>query len=230
VRVSFFVQTLSKACDSHAPTREKVVAIRDAAEESLRAKPDWALLTDWMSLNEALQEQAKTLEWFDRNKLSDHGRKTVRRFEWRLYSLLEARGDLRDLAIVANKPLSKLQRDHASAKRMLVMLESQLTPEEAMYMSLGRFREQVGRLHSGLILDERANEAETYRVEAIKRDDTPEMRVAIVEIASQHLEVTPEVRAWALPLLDQADTALATNLNQQVMDRSSIARQTLGGQ
>ena len=230
VRLSFFVQTLSKVCASHAPTREKVVAIRDAAEESLRAKPDWALLTDWMSLNEALEEQAKTLEWFDRNKLSDNGRKTVRRFESRLYPLLEARGDLRDLAIVANKPLSKLQRDHASAKRMLVMLESQLTPEEAMYMSLGRFREQVGRLHAGLILDERANEAETYRVEAIKRDDTPEMRVAIVEIASQHLVVTPEVRVWAIPLLDQADTALATNLNQPVVDRSSIARQTLGGQ
>jgi hypothetical protein len=55
---------IRKLTTQHPPARQRFVAIRDAAAPG--AKPDPVQLGDWLELNDALGESAKTLAWFDK--------------------------------------------------------------------------------------------------------------------------------------------------------------------
>jgi hypothetical protein len=70
VRASFMLAEIGDLCSRHASARAKFAALRDAAlprsQEAL--DPDSDPLMDWMLLNQALGEQERTLEWFDRER------------------------------------------------------------------------------------------------------------------------------------------------------------------
>jgi hypothetical protein len=70
VRASFMLAEIGDLCSRHASARAKFAALRDAAlprsQEALDSDSD--PLMDWMLLNQALGEQERTLEWFDRER------------------------------------------------------------------------------------------------------------------------------------------------------------------
>src|SRR5207248_9893958 len=67
VRASFMLAEISDLAGRHGPARTRFSALRDAAEPT-QERLDADRLGDWMLLNQALGEQQRTLDWFDRER------------------------------------------------------------------------------------------------------------------------------------------------------------------
>lgn len=227
VRVSFFVDSVEQACAEHAPTRKAFIKIRDEDEAKLKASPDYDTLTDWIILNKAVAQPEKTLEWFDRVKATDNGRVTARRVLAYIEPLIKERGDLRDISIVTPDPLRTLRAKITQTQSMQTMLAqnpefSHMGPE--LWTSA---RTELATLHAALILDSRADDAAAFRTQAIDLDNTLAMRIALIEAAIQHIPDRPATRLWALPMLDQVDSALKSKPDADISFRAAGARKTL---
>lgn len=224
VRVSFFALDIERACSEHKPTRDAFITIRDENEAKLKTNPDYETLTDWIVLNKAVGQPEKTLEWFDRIKTTDQGKTTATRLFHLIEPLIKDRGDLRDISIITPQPLHKLRSKLAQARQMEKFFAN--APEDtgmAGYL-WANARVEAGLLHAALIVDNRLEEAAAYRAEAIRLDDTPDMRLALIEAAIQHVPDRAS-HEWATPLLNQAEAAL--NRNADLTSRAAAARKAL---
>lgn len=228
VRVSFFASQIEEACAEHKPTRDAFITIRDENEAQLKKSPDYNTLTDWIVLNKAVGQPEKTLEWFDRVKTTDHGKTTATRLFYLIEPLIKERGDLRDISIITPQPLPKLRSSINQARQMEKFLANDPENAEMAGYLWANARVEAGLLHAALVVDNRADEAAAYRTEALKLDDTPDMRVALVESALEHIPARDPARAtitsWAIPMLDQADAALKAAPDAELASRAAAAR------
>jgi len=231
VRRSFFARDIQTACAEHKPTRDAFVTIRDEDEAKLKTNPDYETLTDWIVLNNAVGQPEKTLEWFDRVKSTDMGKATAQRLFYLIEPLIKERGDLRDISIVTPQPLQKVRSRAAQARSMAQMAASNPDLAGMTEYAWSSYRDEMTQLHAALILDSRADEAAAFRAEAIKLDDTPAMRLALVEAAIKHIPATDPARAtireWAITLLDQTDASLKAAPNTDLTARAAAARRAL---
>lgn len=228
VRRSFFAGDIERAAAAHAPTRDAFITIRDQNEASLKSAPDYETLMDWIVLNRSLGQTDKTLEWFDRVKTTDNGLVTINRLAFLIEPLIKARGSIRDFSTITPNPINQIRASIIDAKRADTMAAQ--NPDRASYSTFvwTNTREHAGLLHAALILDARADVAALYRDEAIKLDDTPAMRIALVEAATMHIpQGDPNrvsIRDWALPMLDQAQAALKDAPDANLSTRAAAAR------
>ncbi len=240
VRRSFFASQVEDACAEHKPTRDAFITIRDENEAKLKTAPEYDTLADWIVLNKAVAQPEKTLAWFDRVKATDNGKATARRLFYLIEPLIKERGDLRDISIITPQPLPKLRAQLAQARQMEKYFAND--PEKAGTAGYlwANARSEAGLLHAALILDNRADDAGAFRAEAIKLDDTPEMRLALVEGVIEHIPESDPARAtirdWAVPMLDQTDAAIkaapndANAANDALASRAAAARKALSEQ
>jgi thiol-disulfide isomerase/thioredoxin len=230
VRVSFFASDIEQACTEHKPTRDAFIKIRDENEAKLKASPDYDTLTDWIVLNKAVGQPEKTLEWFDRVKTTDNGKATARRLLFLYEPLIQERGDLRDISIVTDRPLDTLLTEFGRARR-LEESYGERRRSSGHNVAFTRFYDRSSLLHAALIFDNRAREASEFRGEALRLDNTPAMRLALVEAAIKHIPESNPARAtisnWAVPLLDQADAAVKAAPNADLSSRAAAARNAL---
>lgn len=233
VRVSFFVRDIKRACAEHKPTRDAFIKIRDEDEAKLKTNPDYDTLTDWIVLNKAVGQPEKTLEWFDRVKTTDHGKATAARLFYLIDDLIRERGDLRDLLVLDRQPLTKLRSEVGQAQHGAKLLFAD-DPERSAHFTASlwdKARSEAGLLHAALILDNRAQEASEFRGEALRLDDTPDMRLALIEAAIKHIPESNPARAtisnWAVPMLDQADAAIKAAPDADLASRAAAARKAL---
>ena len=224
VRIASFPRVIERVCSEHTPTRDAFIKIRDEDEAALKADPDYDTLKDWIVLNNAVGQPEKTLEWFDRIKTTDNGKATAFRLSYLIEPLIKERGDLRDISIITPNPLAKLRSKLAQARQMEKFLAND--PENAGMAGYlwANARVEAGILHAAFLLDGRSEEAAALRAEAIKLDDTPDMRLALIEAAIQHVPSRAS-HEWATPLLNQAEAAL--NRNADLTARAAAARKAL---
>lgn len=235
VRVSFFAGDIESACAAHQPTRDAFIKIRDEDEAKLKTNPDYDTLTDWIVLNKAVGQPEKTLEWFDRVKTTDNGKATAQRLFYLIEPLIKERGDLRDISIVTRKPVAQIRSKLLQARRTEQLYANNADGASLVAYMWNSARTDVALLHAALLLDERTDEAAACRAEAINLDDTPAMRLALIESANEHIPATYLARAgtrvWALPLLDEVDAALKATPNADnhadLTARAAAARKAL---
>jgi thiol-disulfide isomerase/thioredoxin len=211
-RTFLIPREIGRACAAHEPTRQAFIAIRDQTETTLKAEPNWDLLKDWLLLNKSVGQTDKTLDWFDRVKNTPEGRDTISRVSAMVEPLILERGNIRDLSATAPKPLATLAHTYAASLQVGAVFGT-VSEGKISDAGLSSFRDSISRLHAALILDDRANEAASFRAAAIAKDDSLHMRLALVEAAIKHIPGADPAHAtigeWALPSLDQADAAIA---------------------
>ena len=207
VRGSFMAGEMERLARRHAPAQARFTEFRDEAGAKLAGeKVDPEDLDDWIVLNGVVGEPEKTLEWFDRVKGDQRWLPLIRRSSFRIEDLLEAKGRWSDIAGMHPDPVEELRRDHTMLQMSLKMsLPEELRERRTMFQDLerSRFRESAGKLHAVMLAAGREAEAQAVLDEAIKLDDSPEMRVGLVGRAVH----VGQPRQIHLALLDQAEAA-----------------------
>lgn len=190
VRVSFMASDMERLAAEYAPAKERFTKMRDALADKIDSPTNgWEDLDDWVVLNEVVGESDKTLKWFDRVKGETDWAPGIQRVSFRLERLLQERGGWKEMALLIRDPLAKLRRDHAMLQRRL-----------------NRFRDNAAKTYASLLAADRDDDAQKVAAETIKLDDTPEVRMKLVEFALRANEPRQRHATW----LSEASEAGAT--------------------
>jgi len=106
------------------------------------------------------------------------------------------------MALLVRDPLPKLRRRHAMVQ-----------------MQLNRFRDAAAKTYASLLAADRDDDAQKVAAETIKLDDTPEVRMKLVEFALRANEPRQRHATW----LNEASEAGATVQELQPIARQLIA-------
>jgi hypothetical protein len=183
VRVSFMAQEIGKLCEGSAAARARFGAIRDETEKAALSSTETAAREwrfDWIVLNEALGEGERTLAWFDaEDKVA--AREIIDRCAHRLIPLLRERGRWADVGRLFLDPVAEIRSEHATAESALLRFppDQEHMRQELAKVVLHSFRDHAGVLCRGLRAAERPEDAAAVEHEALRLDDTPEMREAL---------------------------------------------------
>ncbi|MFN7020253.1 MAG: thioredoxin family protein [Phycisphaerales bacterium] len=183
VRGSFLASDIKRLTRLHRPAHAEFVKVRDAAEARLKgADKSWNDLDDWLVLNEMLGQTDKTLEWFDRVKNDPEAQRTIQRYSFRLERLLEESGRLGDLGKMMKNPVAQLKTKQAMGQWMPPRADEEMR-KQLEEVHLRMVRSDAATMYAALLLAGREQTAEELAAEAMKGDDTAEMRVALVRKA-----------------------------------------------
>ena len=200
VRASFMASDMQGLAAKHAPAMKQFKSLRDDTEKQLAKNAgDRLLRLDWITLNEIVGQDERTLKWFDKVKDDSASASQIEAVAFRLEQLLEAQQRWADFARLVRDPLAKLREDHD----MLTMtLKREFPPQlkehekEIRDMERQRFREGAGKLYGGMLAAKRDDDATKVAAEAIRLDDSGPMRVSLVEWALRMKQARKEQAKW----------------------------------
>jgi hypothetical protein len=185
VRASFLANEIAELCRELPAARERFTALRDELEVAAQPAPAepaaHAARFDWIVLNATLGEPARTLSWFD--GLSAEARQDLPAATVsRVMPMLHEHERWADAGRLLRDPLQTL-RTHAE---MLAMSRSNPMPtalephrtvlEETLLHGL---RKEAAQLVRSLKAAGRELDAAAVKREALRLDDSPEMRAAL---------------------------------------------------
>lgn len=197
VRGSFLAGDMQTLAGEHAPAKKAFVQLRDRSEEVLKTdERTFDVLDDWMVLNGVVDDTERTLAWFDRHKQEVDFRNTWRRVKFRIEPLLRDENRLSDLGSLLDAPRVKLRQDGM----MLAAYKAGGMNDESRAAMQTYQRRDMAETYSLYLAVERQDDAAEYRDGVLGLDDTPEMRIALVEAAID----VGQPRADHAELLNQA--------------------------
>jgi thioredoxin 1 len=201
VRVSFMAAEMERLADEHAPAKKVFTESRDALEARLKTEDKtFDDLLDWIVLNRVVGDQDRTLAWFDRVKRDPDVGETFQRVGYMVDDLLEKRGRWADLALLTPDAAGELAR--AQQMRRLPAkpgMNAEMRKEmEGVHARM--FRDKAAVLYVAMLAGGRDEDAAKVAAAAIKAEDTPEMRLALVNKAVE----AKMLRRAQLGLLDEA--------------------------
>ncbi len=185
--------------------RESFSQERGRLEATLRTEDrTYEDLDAWLVLNEAVGDDARTVAWFDRVKNDPDVGPTFERVSNRVIPVLERSDRWADLVALVPDPVARMHVDFETVSRIPMPERA----DEAMKARLATlhkslFRSKAAGLYVGLLSTRRDVQAAALAAEALKLDDTPAMRLALVEKAVGVRQARPD----QLELLDQAEKA-----------------------
>jgi thiol-disulfide isomerase/thioredoxin len=210
VRTSFMATSMQKLAAQHPPALERFKSLRDAAMERAKAAgrteeatpADISAIEDYLALNKIVGDDVRSVEWFRAFRTQPGAKPILPRVSYRLEELLAAQGLWSEMAALYPDPDAKVEFDSRnvdSAREYAKKLPSG-QGEELNRQMIELYRETIARMHASLLAAHRGDEAKGAAEAAIKYDDTPAMRVALVRwslIAKQKSEM---LKQW----LDEA--------------------------
>lgn len=203
VRGSFFAGDIKNLARRHKPAAEAFGRIRDEAWAAYVRDPQTpGPLDDWIVLNDALGQNDRTLEWFDRAKREPNAGRTFEQVDYRLERLLIDKRRVGDICLLYRDPMDRLRRD-AMMKQSLPKLSDKEQNQQLQQIHDRMFRDSTSLLYASLLMAGRASDAQSFAVEAIRLDDTGAMRLALVRAALENGVGNRE--HWEM--LDAANTA-----------------------
>ena len=217
VRVSFMATSMQGLASEHPPAREAFAAVRDNVEARLKSdNKTWNDLTDWIVLNKVVADEDRTLAWFDRIKGDADSEETIVREAYLIEPLLTARNRWADLPRLSPDLLGKVAEAHEFMQTLMDTQKSLGRGDDKELQDSARdmFYDKVANLYAGLLAAGREDDAKMVAAAGIKLEDTPQMRIALVQKAVD----AAQPRAAQLDLLDQAAQKgeSADGLKQQV--------------
>jgi hypothetical protein len=179
VRVSFLAMYIRQLCELHEPARRRFLQLRDVAAQAADSADDAAdVRFDWMVLNEIIDEGEASLAWFDRTDLSRLPDQRLNRILERLAPRLIKRGRWRDIGVLQRDPLGKVARYHEIMSTGVAHTAN--APEEVRTSAAAdlrmHWRHQVQVLYRSLLVADRGDLAAAVCQEALRLDDSPELR------------------------------------------------------
>ena len=196
------VRTLAAASP---PARDAFAQDRARLEATLRSDTrTYEDLDAWLVLNDAVGDDFRTLAWFERVKRDPEVGPTFERVAARVIPVLERADRWTDLVGLIPDPIARLHTDHDTVSKIPIPDRA----DDAMKARLctlhkSLFRSKAAGLYVGLLGIHKDVLAGTLASEAVKIDDTPAMRLALVEKAVGARQARPD----QLALLDQAEKA-----------------------
>ncbi len=174
VRVSFLLALISELVRALPAAKRRFAALRDELEP--RLSTDGEAGTDWLALNDALDDEQRSVEWIDRITAAPPG---WARSDFRVQDLLVKRERWADLGRILSDPIGRL----TSGFRHLDELRDAPIPEEHRAEMRGwlteNCRKEAGILVKALRAAGRMADAEDVERVARERDPSDEMRRAL---------------------------------------------------
>jgi thioredoxin 1 len=217
VRGSFLAGDIQRLIERHEGAKTRFAALRDEAWKDYVADPTrFEPLDDWIVLNEALDDDTRTLDWFDRAKVEPKGARTFERLSFRLERLLTDNNRIADISYLYPDPLAKL-RSEAALRNMVPKLNDPEQEKSIRSVHDRMFRDRAAAIYTSLLLNKRDGDAAKFATEALKIDDTGPMRTALVRTALEHNAGRKEHHEWlaAADKAGEATDALKAQLEQQ---------------
>lgn len=165
---------------------KKLAAACPAVAAELRelrdATPIEASLDDWLSLNTALDEDAKSIAWFEGvvDQLAENV-KLAQLVRFRVVPLLVERGRWRDVGRAYADPMAAVRKGIATRARMEAASVPPQHKERMRESAAKGFREECGLIVRGLRAAARIAEANEVVAAATEADPSPEMKAALTE-------------------------------------------------
>ena len=231
VRTSFMASEMSQVAAQSETAKAKFAAIRDRVEEQLKdGSLEIALRHDWVTLNEIVADDARTLAWYDTIKGTSKGRERAKKLAWNLADKLSENGRWADLGRFYPAPMQRYRDIIEGTTVPADMGDEDTTPEqrEAMleWYRADR-REQLAQLYVSLLAAERHENAQRVLDASIKDDPSDELKAAFASLAeeagvasAEHLrwiEATPDTLDGRDDLLERLRRAIS-NAERQPKD------------
>ncbi len=172
--------TALKRLVTHPPAVEKLRSLRDAIPTPGASTEGFAATKDWVALNTALDEDEKTLAWFDgvadgvatSEELAHLARFTI-------VPMLAERGRWSDVGRAYPDGMAALRKSIATCERMTSAPFPEAHKAKMLEAATKGFREEASLIVRGLRAAGRTEEAEQVAAEALARDASPEMKAAL---------------------------------------------------
>ncbi len=177
VRSSFMASEMGNLAAKYPEAKVRFQQLRDASE-----KTD---LDDWITLNEVVGEDTKTVEWFDKIKSDPAQAKKLQSISFVVQPLLIKIGRWADAAVFIKDPITSVHKKYEFAK-----LVAQQTPD------LNPFPQDAATMYACLLAAGRDADAEKVANESLKLENTPEMREQLIFLASDAGQLRPVQQAW----------------------------------
>jgi len=172
LRVSLLPVEMKQLCKAHSTARQRFSAMRDAAEQARNRQ-------DWIILNGILDDNARTLTWFDKAKIDPNQRIDIERHAALLEPILSSNSRWSDAAkFLYPDPLAKINDYY---KRAQDMKKPRADTEVAA--DFDPFPSMVLLLYGAYIGAGREAEAQKIESECLRLDDTSTMREALDNMA-----------------------------------------------
>lgn len=181
VRVSFMASELGELVSLYQPARERFRELRDRLSASIGCGATEDARLDWLVLNAVLGERRPTIEWFDRVKGDAKYAEMLDRLAYMLVPELANEGRWADVGRLYVDPLTHLQH----AYEVVAHLAPRHRSEEELSAVHHYFRRQAAQLWHALLAAGRTTEARLIKAEAVRLDDTAQMRSVLTESTRQ---------------------------------------------
>lgn len=177
----------------HKPAWQSFATLRDEAEARLKGPgksfPD---LFDWIALNGVVDQHDKTFAWFDRIKGEADSGPTLYRVASMLEHLLIDKGRWADLALLWPDPLGKFKDECSNWLNVTVQGEDAHRKEIRERNNRKYIRTKAAEIYVSQLAAGKLDLAQQVQNDALKADDTPETRVALVKLALKAKLARPE--------------------------------------
>lgn len=205
VRVSFLTMQIGELARQHAPALKAFASERDQIEARLKGdERSWDDLSDWLALNDALEQTDKTLAWFDRIKNDPESKATISRMTYRIRPVLEANQRWEDLGRMLDKPAEGLQSQIDLRKRFKPRGNVPREVAEVMRRSEERtIIGEAGTTYASLLLAGRVDDAKKVVSVMAGAADDPSARAVVVQRALEIGAAHPDL----LRVLDEGKPA-----------------------
>lgn len=199
VRVSFMAGKMKSLAGLDAMARERFRALRDRIAATVgNVPPRRELVHDWIVLNEVVQEEDRTLAWFDLVKEQPVWRVILRGEIHNLQPQLQREGRQRDAGGLIDDPVSELERElelHRSSNSMLARMPADRA-ESLKSHSAQRIRERSGWLYACMLAAGRDADATRLVARARAADPDRKMVEAIVRGALDARQPRAQLLDW----------------------------------
>lgn len=192
VRGSFLAASIKDLAEKHEPTRSAFRDKRDAAEKRLKSdERTFTDLDDWVVLNDIIGDSAATLAWVDRVKGDSGAASSLRRVGFRLEPLLIENKRWADLVLLDGDPLVSLAQQHQMTSLLLASVDRAPKDDEmpadmkAQIADMPHkvFRDKAATLYVANLAAGKEDVASSIVARATELSDSPELRIALVDLA-----------------------------------------------
>lgn len=165
LRTTLIPYEVKKLIAAYPPAKTKFEEIRDAAEKADNRK-------DWIILNAMLNDNAKTLTWFDKTKNDPKQKDSLKKLSAQLEMVLFSSSRWADAAtFLYPDPLAKINEYYKAAQDM-----KKPRPDTEVSKDFDAFPSMIGLIYGAYLGAGRDADAKKIANECLRLDDTPGMR------------------------------------------------------
>lgn len=194
VRSSFMAGDMGELASVHEPARAAFADLRDRAEKRLEEKPAWDDLDDWITLNDVVGDQDKTLEWFDRIKQDPQKLQAIGRRAYMIEPLLREHRRWADLGRIYHNPIQDVRR-YAGILHITPEPKGEMRSEVAA-IQYKHFLDSSAQIYAACLAADRDREAVEIADFLTTQYDAHEAKLSMIHAALEAGVVQEEHLAW----------------------------------